>query len=433
MKPFTCPFCRYSHHDPSTLVQHINSFHVRSTGSDSVNHGGPPSHRNTLSTGAHHSPRSYSGSSALDTRPSVSSSYSSKDSSRYPTRHHDEYEHERPVVVDAPLEHSQTSHAAPVNSRSHGSEYSDAPARRRSSRRLRSATTTDVATPGVIFKGFFNACRNSVGHASKPASLGKKRPIEKRPIEPQQQQQVSPRKIEKQPVNEPVRTVDLGPYGNEKKMPRSLKAGPRVAHIERTRTDGCVERVEIIENETPRIIPLLERFSNLDPVVAQAVYCVPHVRHVFKLEDEGGFGGYRNIQMLISHIQGSSLRGLSHFSDRRLPSILDLQSMIEQAWDRGFNAIGRADTGGIKGTRKYIGTSEAQALFQSKGIKCEPEVFFSSDASPAHEALLTRIWEYFLSPGAEVTESKVITTKMPPMYLQHQGQSAPASTGARQG
>lgn len=66
--------------------------------------------------------------------------------------------------------------------------------------------------------------------------------------------------------------------------------------------------------------------------------------------------------MLISHIQGSSLRGLSHFPNRRLPTILDLQNMIEEAWDRGFNSIGRSDTGGIRGTRKYIGTSEVNIL-----------------------------------------------------------------------
>ena len=62
--------------------------------------------------------------------------------------------------------------------------------------------------------------------------------------------------------------------------------------------------------------------------------------------------------------------------------------MIEQAWDMGFNSSGRIETGGIKGTRKYIGTPEvyftstptgyvtnvtsntkAQALFLSLGIK----------------------------------------------------------------
>lgn len=200
MKSFACPFCRYDHHDPSTLVQHINSYHVKPA--EQPIEGGPAqaSHR-TLSTGTHDRRRSYSGSSALDSRPSDSSSYSGKGSSHYRPRHrHQEYAyehehgHERPVG-DLPLQHSQSSHTAPVRSNSRGP---DAPRRRGSSRRLRSVTTTDIAAPSVIFKGFFNACRNSVGHSSKPV-LDEKRPIER---------QVSPRYVqpqERQIINEPLR------------------------------------------------------------------------------------------------------------------------------------------------------------------------------------------------------------------------------------
>lgn len=41
-----------------------------------------------------------------------------------------------------------------------------------------------------------------------------------------------------------------------------------------------------------------------------------------------------------------------------MPNILQLQDRIEQAWDNGHNARGRIETGGIKDTRKYIGTLE---------------------------------------------------------------------------
>ncbi|KAI5278746.1 hypothetical protein KEM54_004492, partial [Ascosphaera aggregata] len=214
----------------------------------------------------------------------------------------------------------------------------------------------NVATPGLIFKGFFNACRSSIGHSSKHIPRHEER-FESQNGQPQQQLQ----KVD-QPLSEPPRSTDLGPYANEKRMPKSLyrqlKAGPRITYVTRTRTDGRLERIQVIENETSNIIPLLERFSTLDTIVAQAVYCAPHVRHVFRLDDERGFCGYRNIQMLISYVQGSSLRGLSLFPKKQLPSVLELQDMIEDAWDKGFNTIGRIDTGGIKGTRKYIGTSE---------------------------------------------------------------------------
>lgn len=76
----------------------------------------------------------------------------------------------------------------------------------------------------------------------------------------------------------------------------------------------------------------------------------------------GGFCGYRNIQMLSSYIVGARARGHEHFH-RRIPSVFTIQDHIEHAWDMGINARGRIETGGVKGSRKYIGTPEAQAMF----------------------------------------------------------------------
>lgn len=42
------------------------------------------------------------------------------------------------------------------------------------------------------------------------------------------------------------------------------------------------------------------------------------------------------------------------------PGIFQIQDLIETAWDLGYNIEGRVETGGIRGTRKYIGTSEVQ-------------------------------------------------------------------------
>lgn len=42
----------------------------------------------------------------------------------------------------------------------------------------------------------------------------------------------------------------------------------------------------------------------------------------------------------------------------KVPTIFDIQGCIEDAWDLGINAHGRIETGGIRGTRKYIGTPE---------------------------------------------------------------------------
>jgi zinc finger-containing ubiquitin peptidase 1 len=61
--------------------------------------------------------------------------------------------------------------------------------------------------------------------------------------------------------------------------------------------------------------------------------------------------------MLFSYIVGVEFKGSEHVK-RKLPSIFQIQDLIEEAWDMGINAQGRAETGGIKGTRKYIGTPE---------------------------------------------------------------------------
>jgi hypothetical protein len=75
----------------------------------------------------------------------------------------------------------------------------------------------------------------------------------------------------------------------------------------------------------------------------------------------GAFCGYRNIQNLCSHIIGTRATGWEQLGSD-IPSVFQIQDLIETAWDRGFNARGRAETGGIKGTRKYIGTPEVGVI-----------------------------------------------------------------------
>lgn len=139
-----------------------------------------------------------------------------------------------------------------------------------------------------------------------------------------------------------------------------LEEGPRVTSFNRIQPDGTLLKVEVVANETPEVIPVLCRLCEQDESVERVFFCHPSVRHVFKLPGEGGFCGYRNIQMMVSCIQNSRADGHEKFPGR-LPSILMLQEMIEQAWDMDINSTGRIETGGIKGTRKYIGTSEVSS------------------------------------------------------------------------
>ncbi|KAG9506179.1 hypothetical protein J7337_003160 [Fusarium musae] len=137
--------------------------------------------------------------------------------------------------------------------------------------------------------------------------------------------------------------------------------------------------------------------------------------------NDGGFCGYRNIQMLTSNIIAASREGSNHFG-RTFPTIFQIQDLIENAWDMGINAQGRAETGGIKGTRKYIGTPEAQAVFLSLEIPCSVQAFKDQERGKSKQRLFEAIEGYFRG-GITSVEDRIHHTDLPPIYLQHPGHS----------
>lgn len=221
--------------------------------------------------------------------------------------------------------------------------------------------------------------------------------------------------------------AELGPYANEKKMPswliRLLDDGAKVTVSNKIGHDGRLVKVEVISNETPNLVPVLARLSKLDRRIARAFYCNPFIRHVAKLPNEGGFCGYRNTQMLISYIRDAQAPGHEHFDRKRLPSILKLQEMIEDAWDQGFNESGRVETGGIYMTRKYIGTPEAQALLLSLGIAAEAQAFSAENKGGAYRAMMEAVCKHFDDGSEDGNTDKVVITDKPPLFFQHQGHS----------
>jgi zinc finger-containing ubiquitin peptidase 1 len=140
---------------------------------------------------------------------------------------------------------------------------------------------------------------------------------------------------------------------------RNQLEGGRVTTRDKTMADSSSKREVFISNETWDIVPLLAQLCELDKSIEQAFLCHPGVKHIMKLPGEGVFTGYQNIQMLISYIQAAHSEGFQHFQGG-LPTVLRLQDLIEEAWDKGINGYGRIETGGIKGTRKYIGTPEVR-------------------------------------------------------------------------
>lgn len=138
---------------------------------------------------------------------------------------------------------------------------------------------------------------------------------------------------------------------------RQLEQGAKVTSRNTIHLDGTLAKVETVANEARDVIPVLAQLCRQDRSVEQAFFCHAGVQHVFKLPREGGFCGYRNIQMMISFVQATRAQGFEKFPGE-IPSILRLQDLIEMAWDKGINSAGRIETGGIRGTRKYIGTPE---------------------------------------------------------------------------
>ncbi|OBT65994.1 hypothetical protein VE03_03195 [Pseudogymnoascus sp. 23342-1-I1] len=220
-------------------------------------------------------------------------------------------------------------------------------------------------------------------------------------------------------------TAELGPYAYEEKMPAWLHNLLLSDGIPRTTTklnaSGGIKTVKKIGNHVSGVMPVLENLIEQDPDTAYAYTCHPSVEHVSKLKNEGGFCGYRNIQMLASYIVNNKSQGYYHFKDK-LPTIFQIQEFIEHAWDVGINTVGRAETGGIIGTRKYIGTPEAQAMLRSLDIDCDAQAFKTDGKLGAEEILMKNVEEYFRA-GCLDSTSKIRRTQLPSIYFQHPGHS----------
>ncbi|KAK4569953.1 hypothetical protein LTR86_002923 [Recurvomyces mirabilis] len=189
---------------------------------------------------------------------------------------------------------------------------------------------------------------------------------------------------------------ELGPHAFEKRMPdqvrRHLLEDGRPRHINRIGAD---------ENEVTYL-------------------CRPSVNHVSKLRCDGNFCGYWNIQMLLTYLRASGELPDIH----RTPDVLQIQDSIEQAWDNGILAHGRRETGGIRGTRKWIGTSEAAAYFAQIGISVEAHAFKDETHELAVVGLLDFVEAHFIS-GIEASEHRGTSrlTQRSPLYFQRFGHS----------
>ncbi|KAK4048925.1 hypothetical protein OIV83_004481 [Microbotryomycetes sp. JL201] len=176
-----------------------------------------------------------------------------------------------------------------------------------------------------------------------------------------------------------------------------------------------------------------------------------------RLMDAGWGCGYRNIQMFLSSVRHlDQYSTLSTTRPLQIPSILDLQHIIEQAWSHGYDPEGAAHFGNkLVKSRRWIGTTEAYVALTWLGFRVQIYDFpkekgsaGTNDALVASFCVLlfdTRVpddhrsqhWvvKYFSDESASKKSKNALSalmtssgqavrmTKKEPLYLQHQGHS----------
>lgn len=154
--------------------------------------------------------------------------------------------------------------------------------------------------------------------------------------------------------------------------------------------------------------------------------------------DMGWGCGYRNIQMLCSHLLNVGLsdrtssspitEGLTKLVGKN-PSLESVQLGIEKAWERGFDKIGAGQLGHkLLNTAKWIGATEVVALLRCGGVRTRIVDFDRSLCPRSH--FFEWIKNYFFRQGPSRSSRSSpsnayhqLCCGRPPLYLQHEGHS----------
>ncbi|RZR86154.1 hypothetical protein BHM03_00013303 [Ensete ventricosum] len=190
--------------------------------------------------------------------------------------------------------------------------------------------------------------------------------------------------------------------------------------------------------------------------------CVDHYQSN-ESEDIGWGCGWRNIQMLSSHllVQRPDARDVMFGGSGFVPDILSLQRWLEIAWKRGFDTYGFDSFGqNIYGSKKWIGTTECATILRSFGLRARIVDFDSitskqplnnwnpgcklagkqshgpidkflqrtmnEDSQVGPSAFLVDwVWKYFACEfNSRLDGSKsVLISEKTPLYFQHDGHS----------
>lgn len=173
----------------------------------------------------------------------------------------------------------------------------------------------------------------------------------------------------------------------------------------------------VSERVTERIARLIAtRPLRTNPVTDSVV--ASRVSHFATMPEDSGWGcGFRNIQMLLSALFAAE-PFRSHLATRlpgdgaRVPTIFELQAVLDDAWARGHDREGARQLGNsVLGTKRWIGAVECATLLGSLGVRCAVTDF---DGENAADRMVAWCWRHF----AAARRGLVL-----PVYLQQRGHS----------
>ncbi|KAL8519668.1 hypothetical protein ACS0TY_010561 [Phlomoides rotata] len=144
----------------------------------------------------------------------------------------------------------------------------------------------------------------------------------------------------------------------------------------------CSQRKEIFYIVEDGLMALLRKCLELESEYSTSVLC-GHIDHFQGKSWDVGWGcGWRNIQMLSSHLirQQQEARDILYGGSGFVPDIGSLQQWLELAWAKGYDTPGSEEFDQkIYGKRDWIGTTECAALFRSFGLRAQIVDFSSRD------------------------------------------------------
>ncbi|CAA7392035.1 unnamed protein product [Spirodela intermedia] len=157
-----------------------------------------------------------------------------------------------------------------------------------------------------------------------------------------------------------------------------------ISFIVSSQTRGSFHKVE------GGLMMLLSRCLDMESDNVKSVICgyVDHFQST-EIEDFGWGCGWRNIQMLSSHLlmERQEAKEVIFGGSGFVPDIPSLQRWLELAWERGFDGLGaKSFNYKIAGSRKWIGATECATLFRFFGLRAriidfDGELVKSSESS----------------------------------------------------